>query len=297
MLVSELLEELSQHLADPSMKLINSRQLLVFANSAARDLINSGWLLPIEHAENIELLSNEYEYDVPTNFAYIKEIRIGDQTYGNASTVDTGTEMAEALDATETAIDVDDGSIFTVNDLMQVDDEVMLVTAIATNTLTVTRGYFSTTAATHLDNANILRPLADTVFDFLVPRAYWRMKIQTGGSNTTTAALGSRAQVVFNARYFSFTAGTPLQFVGQRRPTLYTALTATLDFHIESYIRERAMAYAQRYASAVMGGGVPEDVNVRRNIAREGMANSEVFIRLHPQEFRVAPGSTRVPGR
>ena len=153
------------------MERVKEATLLTFVNRAARDLANSGWLLPQEHAENIELLANQYEYDVPARFAYIQMLRLGDTTVDNASTVDTGTTVDEEVDTSETAIDVTDGSIFSINDLMQVDIEIMLITAITTNTLTVERGYFSTTAATHSSGASILRPHASTVFDYVIPPA------------------------------------------------------------------------------------------------------------------------------
>ena len=65
---------------------------------------------------------------------------INDSTYTNA--------------LTDTTFVVDNGSRFRVGDLIQVDGslEVMLVTAIATNTLTVTRGYGATTAEALADN-------------------------------------------------------------------------------------------------------------------------------------------------
>ena len=70
--------------------------------------------------------------------------------------------LNEALDTTETAVDVDDGSEFSVNDVIKIVNsadsnafEEMLVTAISSNTLTVTRGYNNTAAAAHADNAAI----------------------------------------------------------------------------------------------------------------------------------------------
>jgi hypothetical protein len=284
--------EIAYNVGDPFMERVNRDLLLTFINRAATDLVNSGWLLPQEHSEGTELLDNEYEYDVPARFAYIKEIRLGDKSVGNADTVDTGTELGAAIaDTTTTSVTVDDGTIFAVNDLIQVDDEIMLVTAISSNTLTVTRGYFSTTAATHSDGASILRPLSDIVYDYIVPRAYWRLKLQTGGANTTTAAMGSRPQLIFHSGYFSFTASTPLQVIGQRRPTSVYANTDTLDSQMESFIVERATAYAARFLYAQ--GGAPH----LDNVYRESMATSEQFLRLHPSEFRVKPSSTRVPGR
>ncbi len=290
MLVRELQEEVANHLGDAAMEFVLSHQLLTFINSGARDLINSGWLLPIEHAEGVELLSNEYEYDVPANFAYLNDIRIGSRTSDNASTVDTGTLTDGAISSTSTtSVTVDDGTIFVVNNVFQVDDEKFLITAISGNVLTVERGHFSTTAATHLDDANILRPFSNINYDYVIPKPYWRLKLDTGGANTTTAAKGSRAQVVFESSYFSFTGGTPMQFTGQKRPSVYTVGTETLDFHVESFLRERALSYASRYAVARGRSGL-------REIAQTARFTSEQFLARHPFEFRVAPSSVRVPG-
>lgn len=65
------------------------------------------------------------------------------------------TQLAEALDTSETGVDVDDGTAVEVGDVIVVDREQMLVTAISTNTWTVTRGYNGTTAATHDDNTEV----------------------------------------------------------------------------------------------------------------------------------------------
>ena len=61
--------------------------------------------------------------------------------------------LNEALDDSETDVDVDDGTKFQVGEYILVDAEIMKVTAISTNTLTVVRAQLGTTAATHLDNA------------------------------------------------------------------------------------------------------------------------------------------------
>lgn len=62
---------------------------------------------------------------------------------------------AEALDATETGVDVDNGGDFEPLQTILVDAEQMYVTGINSNTLTVVRAVNGTTAATHLDNAVI----------------------------------------------------------------------------------------------------------------------------------------------
>ena len=66
---------------------------------------------------------------------------------------DRGVTLAEALDASETGVDVSDVTQFKVGDMLLVDTELMLITAIATPTLTVTRGVEGTTGATHSDAA------------------------------------------------------------------------------------------------------------------------------------------------
>ena len=67
----------------------------------------------------------------------------------------SGSLLAEALDNSETGIDVDDGDDFVVNDIILVDAEKMKVTNISTNTLTVTRGYLGSDKVTHLDDAPV----------------------------------------------------------------------------------------------------------------------------------------------
>ena len=64
------------------------------------------------------------------------------------------TQLNEALDNSETAVDVDDETgITTANDVILVDEELMIVTATTDdNTLTVTRGHSGTTAVAHDDD-------------------------------------------------------------------------------------------------------------------------------------------------
>ena len=63
--------------------------------------------------------------------------------------------VAEAVDGSETEIDVDDGSFFLVGDLINLEDEVCEITGISTNTLTVVRGVHGSSAATHDDDTPI----------------------------------------------------------------------------------------------------------------------------------------------
>ena len=74
--------------------------------------------------------------------------------------------IAEALDASETGIDVDEGEYFYVGDLIRVEDEIMEVTSISSNTLTVIRGTHGSTAATHADNTAIRLPFFNNLADY-----------------------------------------------------------------------------------------------------------------------------------
>ena len=80
----------------------------------------------------------------------------------------------EAIDGSETAIDVDDCAFFELGDLIRVDDEIMEVTAISTDdgngTLTVKRGAYGSTAASHDldggDGRDIRLPFFNAYYDF-----------------------------------------------------------------------------------------------------------------------------------
>jgi len=68
------------------------------------------------------------------------------------------TTLNEALDASETGVDViDETGMTTEGDVILIDNELMLITASADdNTITVTRGHSGTTVATH-DNGSLVR--------------------------------------------------------------------------------------------------------------------------------------------
>jgi len=72
-----------------------------------------------------------------------------DVMYGDKTTVGT------ALAADATTLAVADGSIFQPNNVIKVGEELLLVTAVNANNLTVTRGYAGTTAATAVVGAQV----------------------------------------------------------------------------------------------------------------------------------------------
>ena len=80
-------------------------------------------------------------------------------------------QLNEALDASETDVDVDDETgMNTANDVILIDNELMLVSATSDdNTMTVTRGHSGTDAATHADNTLVRLAVgnADSANDFV----------------------------------------------------------------------------------------------------------------------------------
>lgn len=63
--------------------------------------------------------------------------------------------LNEALDETETAIDVVDGTDYAIGDLIRFDDEFSYVSAKSTHTLTGTRGENGSTATTHTTSTSV----------------------------------------------------------------------------------------------------------------------------------------------
>lgn len=68
----------------------------------------------------------------------------------------TGSTLNGAITTTTaTSVPVTSGTLFAAGQIIRVDNELMLVTAAVTNTLTVTRGWNGSTAATHLTLATV----------------------------------------------------------------------------------------------------------------------------------------------
>jgi len=80
----------------------------------------------------------------------------GAGVWNGVDTNELTTTLAEELDASETAIDVTSASGMATTDVISVAGELMIITNISSNTLTVTRGHGGTTAAVHA-NGELVR--------------------------------------------------------------------------------------------------------------------------------------------
>jgi hypothetical protein len=92
-----------------------------------------------------------------TSESKLKAVQLGSQvSYQSSGDPIPKNLLSAAISSTSaTSISVDEGGQFSINEMIQIDDEIMLITDINTNTLTVTRGYRDTTAATHVDDSEI----------------------------------------------------------------------------------------------------------------------------------------------
>ena len=71
--------------------------------------------------------------------------------------------VAESVDATQTTINVDDASVLSQYEIIQINDEIIRIESIANNVLTVTRGFRNTTATTHATDLSSLTTLGAAI--------------------------------------------------------------------------------------------------------------------------------------
>lgn len=112
-------------------------------------------------------------------------------TWGHSNTtVLSSATTSEALDTSETGVDVSAGTAFAVGHTILIDSEQMYVTAISGNTLTVVRAANGTTAATHLTAAAISIYTYDARVHEVALRLYLRRwRARDGGADGTDAGL------------------------------------------------------------------------------------------------------------
>ena len=123
-----------------------------------------------------------------------------------------------------------------------------------------------------------------STYDEIISRHFWYI----------TEDVASTPELVFH-RAFPIPNGKKLKVMGQERPSLYTAITDTIDAGMESFIRESALASALSYAASAR----PE-VEFERSrfvLAQEARARADRFLALQPQRYRMFPNSEYVPTR
>lgn len=120
------------------------------------------------------------------------------------------------------------------------------------------------------------------VYDVPIPRHNWEVGLD-----------GGVAIIRFDSNFFTLQSGVSLKVMGQRRPTIYTADTDTVDIGCESFLSERATSYCAR----LLGLGGSELARGYAQIAEQALRNSMLALSMQPQAFRMDVDGIHVPGR
>ena len=134
----------------------NSHQLYLLA---AGDYIYLPSFRQLNFIQDASSGGNAYQLtnQVPDANMYVA---VNNPAAGDAQLLD------EAIDGSETGVDVDDASFFFAGDLIRIDNEVMEVTSISSNTLTVIRGSHGSALAVHSEDAALRFPFFNAYADF-----------------------------------------------------------------------------------------------------------------------------------
>lgn len=89
MILRDIRDECALAVHDPDLGEISRAQWLMFLRSASMDARNSGWFLPIEDDESLEVAATTYEYDIPAGFAFIEKLYIEETINGSDVYINT----------------------------------------------------------------------------------------------------------------------------------------------------------------------------------------------------------------
>ena len=157
----------------------------------------------------------------------------GAGVWNGVDTSDSITTLAEALDASETEIDVASATGIDDTDFISVEDELMRVDSQSSNTLTVTRGHGGTTAATHLNGLAVrLRKgnaiaAEDTVT--LINDGSGLTAAATTVTVDSTANFASSGHIKIGNEIIEYTGTTSTTFTGLVRGSFATTATTHAD--------------------------------------------------------------------
>lgn len=156
-------------------------------------------------------LNNESSFRL-LNFPNTKYEWIEDELSPVAGTIN------EALDASETGVDIQtgEGAYLKAGDILKVDDELMYVSSVATDTATVVRGYAGTTGAIHSDDA----PWERVTIARVEGAAY------TTGHTTTASVPYNHTQIIEEA----------IQITRSEKKNPKYGYSDTMAYHLEKLI-------------------------------------------------------------
>lgn len=123
-----------------------------------------------------------------------------------------------------------------------------------------------------------------SVYDDFIPWHQWEIVLDAA----------STPAIHFSRDSFTVVATLDLRLKGQARPTSeYTSGSANIDAGMESFIRERAVAYAARNLSRHGGAHAQQYAQ----LAQEALVTSESLLQQQAEFFRPKRYARAVPGR
>lgn len=121
------------------------------------------------------------------------------------------------------------------------------------------------------------------IFDDIIPRHYWHIRIDVGATPT----------FIIHSSWTLPAPNKKMKVVGFKRPTIYAAVTETVDVGMEAFLRDRAISHAYGFLATVS----PELENVRLGLRDRKFAESQLLLDRHHQDIKVIPAPRLVPGR
>lgn len=111
-----------------------------------------------------------------------------DQNFKKVLTSSGGdSELTSDINSSTTSVPIDDASSLFVGSVIKIKEEIMLVTNISSNTLTVTRGAFNTTAISHEENDDVF-----TTTNFNILNIKYQLDVvAAGGSSSFGIVVGN----------------------------------------------------------------------------------------------------------
>jgi hypothetical protein len=157
----------------------------------------------------------------------------GAGVWNGVDTDELTTIIAEDLDASETGVDVASATGISTSDVIDIGGELMLVSGISSNTLTVTRGHGGTTAAVHSSGELVRLVLGnataadDTVT--LINDGSGLSETATTVTVDSAANFASSGYIKINDEIIEYTGTTSTTFTGLIRGSLSTTAAAHSD--------------------------------------------------------------------
>ncbi len=157
----------------------------------------------------------------------------GAGVWNGVDTDELTTTIAEDLDASETGVDVASATGISTSDVIDVGGELMLVSGISSNTLTVTRGHGGTTAAVHSSGELVRLVLGNaTAADDTVTLINDGSGLSATATTVTVdsaANFASSGYIKINDEIIEYTGTTSTTFTGLIRGSLSTTAAAHSD--------------------------------------------------------------------